>query len=143
MTSPKHNSRLDGIGMTASVLCAIHCAVVPLILTTLPLIGLGFLANPLVEWSMIILALILGVTSIFFSYFRTHKRILPLLLLLLGFAIIICGHIFITGWVESIVVPIGGFTIAIAHFVNFKYVGACDTAGPHILHLKHPHHERH
>lgn len=142
MGFPKLNTKLDSIGMTASALCAIHCAVVPLLLTTLPLVGLGFLANPMVEWTMIILALVLGVLSIFLSYFRTHKRVLPLLLLLLGFAIIICGHIFITGWVESIVVPIGGLTIAAAHFVNFKYVGACNT-GMHVFHLKHPHHEKH
>lgn len=143
MGFPKLNTKLDSIGMTASALCAIHCAVVPLLLTFLPLVGLGFLANPMVEWSMIILALILGVSSIFLSYFRTHKRVLPLLLLLLGFAIIICGHMFITGWVEGVVVPIGGFTIAIAHYINFKYVGACDNTGKHLFHLKHPYHEKH
>ncbi|HEY2583370.1 MAG TPA: MerC domain-containing protein, partial [Mucilaginibacter sp.] len=53
----KHKSGLDNVGMTASVLCAIHCALVPLLITSLPLLGLGFLANPWLEWSMIILAL--------------------------------------------------------------------------------------
>jgi O-antigen/teichoic acid export membrane protein len=128
--------------MTASTLCAIHCAVVPLLLTFLPLAGLGFLADPVFEWGMIILALLLGVSSIFLAYFRTHHRALPLILLLVGFVVIILGHLFLKGWVEAIVVPAGGLTIALAHFVNFKYVGACST-GTHFFHLKHTRHEKH
>jgi hypothetical protein len=125
MKDPKISSRLDNIGMTASTLCAIHCAIVPLLITTLPLIGLGFLANPRVEWSMIILALMLGVSSIGSSYFRTHHRPLPLLLLCGGFLVIIAGHTLITGWAEAVIVPCGGLIIATAHFVNYKYVGVC------------------
>jgi hypothetical protein len=125
MEFQKFTSKLDNIGMTASTLCAIHCAIVPLLITSLPLIGLGFLANPLVEWSMIILALIIGVSSIGLSYFNTHRRILPLILLIIGFMIIIAGHAFIKNWVEAIVVPCGGLLIAAAHFVNFKFAGIC------------------
>jgi hypothetical protein len=138
MASKKLGSRLDSIGMTASTLCAIHCAVVPVLLTFLPLAGLGFLANPLFEWGMIILALLLGVSSIFLSYFRTHHRVLPLVLLITGFIIIIAGHIYLKGWIEAVVVPVGGLTIAIAHFINFKYVGACTNAD-HFFHFKHIH----
>ena len=125
MEFTKLTAKLDNIGMTASTLCAVHCALVPVFITVLPLIGLGFLANPLFEWGMITLAFIIGVSSISSSYFRMHRRLLPLLLLSIGFIIIILGHIFITGWVEGIVVPLGGFTIATAHFINYKYVGAC------------------
>jgi len=127
MEFPKLTTRLDNIGMTASTLCAIHCAIVPLVFTSLPLVGLGFLANPWVEWSMIVLAFIIGVSSISLSYFSTHRKLLPLSLLVLGFLIIITGHIFITGWIEAIIVPLGGLTIAGAHFVNYKYVGVCKT----------------
>jgi len=142
MASRKLGSRLDSIGMTASTLCAIHCAIVPIILTFLPLTGLGFLTNPLFEWGMIILALILGVSSIFLSYFRTHKRALPLFLLVIGFVAVIAGHIYLRGWVEAIVVPLGGLTIAVAHFVNFKYVGVCNSSD-HFFHIKHSHPKRH
>jgi len=135
MEFPKLSARLDNIGMTASTLCAIHCAIVPLVFTSLPLVGLGFLANPWVEWSMIILAFIIGVSSIGLSYFRTHRKWLPLCLLVLGFLIIIGGHLFITGWIEGIIVPLGGFTIAAAHFVNYKYVGICKTCD-HAAHVK-------
>ena len=129
----KITSKLDSIGMTASTLCAIHCALVPIFITALPLIGLGFLANPWFEWGMIILAFMIGVSSISSSYFRMHKRLLPLLLLSLGFTVITLGHVFFSGWVEGIVVPLGGFTIATAHFINYKYIGACKVCN-HDLH---------
>lgn len=114
--------------MTASTICAIHCAVVPVLITTLPLIGLGFLANPWVEWGMIGLALILGISSIAVSYFKVHHRPLPILMLLSGFAAIAIGHLFVN-WAEAVIVPIGGLTIAAAHFLNNKYASACRVEG--------------
>lgn len=131
--------KLDNIGMTASTLCAIHCAAVPVFFTSLPVIGLEFLANPWVEWGMILFALVIGVSAIGGSYLRMHRKLLPVLLLLSGFAIIILGHVFTSGWVEAVVVPIGGITIAYAHFVNYKYAGVCNAADS-FLHVKHDHH---
>jgi len=125
MATHKLISRLDRIGMTASTLCAIHCAAVPLLITVLPLVGLGFLANPWVEWGMIILALIIGISSISLSYVRTHHRLLPMLLLISGFMVVMLGHALSNGWQEAVIVPVGGFIIAFAHFVNNKYSTNC------------------
>jgi O-antigen/teichoic acid export membrane protein len=132
--------KLDNIGMTASTLCAIHCAAVPVFFTSLPILGLGFLANPWVEWIMIGIALIVGISSIGGSFFRSHRRVLPLALFIGGFVIIIIGHLFAHGsMAEAFIVPIGGICIAIAHFVNYKYAGTC-SAGDSFLHVKHEHH---
>jgi hypothetical protein len=139
MKRAKSNSKLDNVGMTASVLCAVHCAVVPLLLTSLPLFGLGFLANPWLEWSMIIFALFIGFYAIGSSYFNIHRKLLPMCLLIIGFLIIIVGHLFITSWREAIIVPIGGLLIATAHFFNFRYTGICHRENNH-FHLKHVHH---
>ncbi|MDB4999722.1 MAG: hypothetical protein JWR76_799 [Mucilaginibacter sp.] len=128
--------KLDNIGMTASTLCAIHCAAVPVFFTSLPLLGLGFLANPWVEWTMILIAIIVGVSSIGTSFLLSHHRALPLILLIAGFATIILGHIYTKGWHEAIIVPTGGILIAVAHFVNYKYAGTCQ-AGNSFLHVKH------
>jgi len=124
MDHHKTAARIDSIGITASTLCAIHCAVVPLIFTSLPFIGLGFLASPLVEWGMIAFALMIGLYSIGLSYLRTHRRPLPVVLLIMGFAIIVLGHIFLSGLIEGFVVPTGGLAIAGAHFVNYRSVVA-------------------
>lgn len=106
-------------------MCAIHCAVVPLLFTSLPLIGLGFLTRPWIEWGMIVLALLIGVYSIGLSFLRNHRKPMPLILLVAGFFIIIPGHAFLTGVTESFIVPVGGLTIALAHYVNYRYVGVC------------------
>jgi hypothetical protein len=125
MSSSNWIAKLDRIGMTASTICAIHCAAVPLLITSLPLFGLEFLAQPWLEWSMILLAFVIGVSAISLSFFRTHHRPLPLYILIIGFIIILLGHGFIHGWPEMIIVPIGGLCIAFAHFLNFKYAGNC------------------
>ncbi|WP_114936829.1 MerC domain-containing protein [Mucilaginibacter endophyticus] len=125
MDFQKLSPRLDNIGITASTLCAVHCAVVPLAFTSLPLVGLGFLANAWVEWGMIIFALAIGVYSIGLSYKRTHHRSLPLAMLVVGFAIIMGGHGLAAGKTEAMIVPFGGLLIAAAHYVNYKYTGAC------------------
>ncbi|MFB0494397.1 hypothetical protein ABID99_000634 [Mucilaginibacter sp. OAE612] len=127
MDFQKLSPRLDNIGITASTLCAIHCAVVPLLFTSLPLVGLGFLANAWVEWGMIIFALVIGVYSIGLSYWRTHRRSVPLFMLVSGFVIIMGGHAFtITGKSEAMIVPVGGLLIAAAHYINYRYTGACN-----------------
>jgi hypothetical protein len=138
MRPTKYSSKLDNAGMTASLLCAVHCAVVPLLITVLPLAGLGFLANPVIEWSMIIFALFIGSYAIGLSYFRIHHKLLPVFLLIAGFLVIIAGHVFVTGWHEAIVVPIGGLLIAIAHFFNFRHTKICQ-GGHSSFQLKHNH----
>ena len=137
----KSTSKLDNIGMTASVLCAIHCAVVPIVITSLPLFGLGFLANPFVEWSMIILAVFIGFYAIGFSYLRVHHKPVPIVLLISGFLVIIVGHLLVSGWHEALVVPVGGLLIATAHFFNFRYTGICKQSHS-AFHLNHSHPEK-
>ena len=63
---------------------------------------------------------------------------LPVLLLVAGFLIIIVGHIFVRGWREAIVVPIGGLVIATAHFFNYRYTAKCQPGNSH-FHVKHHH----
>ena len=138
MKHSKHSSKLDSVGMTASILCAIHCALVPLLITSLPLLGLGFLANPWFEWGMITLAVFIGFYAIGLSYFRSHHRVLPLILLFGGFAVIIIGHLYVTSWREAIIVPFGGLLIATAHFFNYKYTTIC-SADNTLFHLNHSH----
>lgn len=117
------SSRLDQVGMTASIACAIHCAALPFLITTLPLWGLSFLAHSWVEVSMICLSLVIGTWSLARS-FPKHKKILPVLVLILGFTLIGCGHYLIHD-LEAILIPLGGFTIAGAHLINWRYSRSC------------------
>jgi uncharacterized membrane protein YczE len=118
------SGRLDQLGMTASVACAIHCVVLPLVVTFLPLVGLEFLANIWVETAMICISMVIGAWSLISTYPR-HKNLAPLLLFITGFVLIATGH-FLIVQMESILVPLGGFTIAAAHYMNWKLNRVCE-----------------
>jgi len=47
---------LDRAGMSASLACALHCAVFPVVLAALPALGLAWLDAAWVDWSMVLLA---------------------------------------------------------------------------------------
>ena len=119
----RFNSQLfDKVGMSASVACAIHCALLPIVLTLLPIVGLEFLANPALELSMIVLSL--GLASIALSSaYKKHRKALPFVILMLGFSFIALGHL-IAG-MESYLIPVGGLLIAIAHYINLKLTKTC------------------
>ncbi|HKG05503.1 MAG TPA: MerC domain-containing protein [Pedobacter sp.] len=115
--------RLDQLGITASLTCAIHCAALPFLVTSLPLLGLSFLANAWVEITMICISVLLGFYSLLSSY-RSHQKIAPVLVLLFGFAMIGSAH-YLFKEMEAVLIPIGGLTIAGAHFLNWKYSKSC------------------
>lgn len=122
------SSTLDQMGMTASVACAIHCAALPFLLTTLPLWGLEFLAHSWVELSMICLSLLIGTYSLTTS-FPKHRKLIPILVLIIGFGLIATGHYTLES-LEAFLVPLGGFTIAAAHYLNWKYSRSCNHHHP-------------
>ncbi len=118
------SARLDQLGMTASVACAIHCAALPFLMSTLPLWGLNFLAHSLVETSMICLSLFIGIWSLSTSYPK-HRKVAPILVLITGFGLIASGHYLVES-LEAVLIPLGGFTIAGAHLINWKFSRTCN-----------------
>jgi len=117
--------QLDRLGMTASTLCAIHCVLVPIFITTLPLLGLEFLSNEWVEISMIIVSVILGTVSLSLSYRKQHRKLLPFFVLIAGFVLIATGHFSGMEKLEPVLIPLGGFTVAAAHLVNWRLNKTC------------------
>src|SRR5271169_4620277 len=74
----------DTLGITASVACAIHCAVLPLLLSSLPIFGINIIDNPAFEFFMILLAFAIGYYSLLHGYRRHHHNFTPLLLFTCG-----------------------------------------------------------
>lgn len=124
MKSIFKSDKLDKFGMTAAIACAIHCAALPFVITTLPLWGLNFLAHSWVELGMISLSLIIGLWSLSTAYPK-HKKLIPILVLILGFALIASGHYWLED-LEAVLIPLGGFTIATAHLLNWRYSRTCN-----------------
>jgi len=84
----------DLLGISASIICAIHCALLPLLLTSLPLFGINIIHHLGFELAMIALALLIGSYSMYHGYRKHHHRFLPWLLFLLGGGFLILKQVF-------------------------------------------------
>jgi len=74
----------DALGIAASVACAIHCAILPLILSSLPLFGINIINNGSFELFMIALAMVIGVYSLWHGYKKHHHKFYPVAMFALG-----------------------------------------------------------
>ncbi len=119
-------STLDRVGISASLLCAIHCAALPLLIGVLPVVGLGFLMHGVFEAVMIAIAAVVGGWSLGHSY-RTHRLRTPLALLFAGIAVLLgnfAGHEIGTLAFERIhpfLAVAGGGMIVTGHVINIRY----------------------
>lgn len=120
---------LDKAGATASLACAVHCALMPLVVTLLPLVGLGFLADERMEWGLLGLSALLGSSSLALGY-REHRKRQALLILSLGLTALVTGRLLEESHFETagvIGVVLGGCTVAAAHFLNRHLCRTCRT----------------
>lgn len=111
---------LDFIGFSVSLLCAIHCAALPLVLSLTPLAGLHFLSNPWIECTIIFLSFCIASMAILNGYRKHHRKRLPLILVITGFVFISTGYFSELEWMEVLFMVLGGITIATAHFKNYS-----------------------
>jgi hypothetical protein len=79
----------DALGISASLACAIHCALLPLFMTSLPLFGINIIHNYWFEGTMILLALAIGSYSLYHGYKKHHHSFLPLVLFFSGMSFLI------------------------------------------------------
>lgn len=130
--------------MSASLLCAVHCAALPFAIAMLPLVGLHFLAHPAFEASMIGVSVVVGGLSLMPSYFRVHRKLQALLVLASGFGLIVFGHFVVAKQFEPLVVPMGALGVAAAHFLNYRMTQRCVHCHEHVCdNPEHQHHDHH
>ena len=86
------STKLDIYGGTASLICAVHCAAMPFIITFLPLMGLSFLASETTEYILLFAATALAVTSLCAGY-QKHKSLKAFPLVTMGFLLILAAHV--------------------------------------------------
>lgn len=108
----------DALGITASVACAIHCALLPVFITSLPLFGVDIIDNKLFEIGMIALAAAIGSYSLYHGYKKHHHQILPLVIFGLGIGFLVAKQI----WHEQqlwLLAPAVALIVG-AHYINYK-----------------------
>lgn len=108
----------DIIGIATSVACAIHCALLPLILTSLPLFGINIIHNLAFEWTMIGIAFAVGSYSLFHGYIKHHHSLRPVLIFAAGFIFLFLKQFFhsIENWflIPAVILIIS------AHYYNYQ-----------------------
>jgi hypothetical protein len=108
----------DALGIATSLACAIHCAVLPLVLGTLPILGINIVNNEAFEYFMIFLALAIGSYSLWHGYRKHHHSTAPLLIFLMGIALLIAKQV----WhgLQFWLLPFAIILIVTAHLLNYK-----------------------
>lgn len=109
----------DALGVTVSVACAIHCALLPLVLSSLPLFGVNIIDNAYFEYGMIVLAFLVGIYSLYHGFKKHHHSFLPIIIFTLGMLCLVAKQIFHT-WHNYLLVPAVVFII-LSHYLNFKF----------------------
>jgi hypothetical protein len=122
----------DGLGIATSLACAIHCAILPLIVTSLPLFGINIIHNQFFEWSMIALAFVVGAYSLMHGYIKHHRSFLPLMIFSLGFLLLITKQIF-HEYETYFLIP-AVLLIVGAHYQNYRLCHRSKCSSPHHQH---------
>ena len=122
----------DGLGIATSVLCAIHCGLLPLLLPALPVLGIHSVHNGLFEWSMIGIAFFVGIYALYHGFQTHHHRYLPTLLFVIGFCFLVLKQFFEEQ--QNIFLFLAVPLIISAHFINFKWCRKNTCQSPHHKH---------
>jgi hypothetical protein len=119
---PVHRSLLDRLGATGSMLCAIHCAALPMVLVIAPAFGEWF-GSAVFEIGFIAFASVLGLTSLILGY-RQHRVARALSCLVPGMALlwsaVLIEPLHENTIAHAIAMACGGTLIATAHVLNLR-----------------------
>lgn len=110
----------DRLGVGAAWLCALHCALWPLLLALLPALGAWNLAG--IEEGFVVFAAILGLGSLVMGY-RRHRTFRAFWFLLPGLVLLAVGaftevHENLV-W-HAVIMTAGGVLVGLAHLVNLR-----------------------
>jgi hypothetical protein len=108
----------DALGISASLACAIHCAVLPLFLSSLPLFGINIIENVKFEYGMIALAFVVGYYSLYHGRKKHHHKWLPTIIFSVGIGCLLAKMAW-HEWRNWFLLP-AVVSIITAHFLNYR-----------------------
>ena len=122
----------DALGIATSIACAIHCALLPVLMTTLPIFGINIIHNSFFEWGMIALAFLVGSYSLFHGFVKHHRSWLPILVFSTGFIFLVLKQFFIANEIPFLLIAVA--LIISAHFYNYRLCHRSKCSSPHHKH---------
>ncbi len=114
----------DALGIAASIACAIHCAVLPLLMSSLPILGINIINNFWFEIFMILLAMGIGLHSLTHGFKKHHHRILPIIVFIIGISLLLVKQVFHQYQIWFLVPAV--ILIVSAHFINYRQCRIAD-----------------
>jgi len=125
---------MKNVGMWASIVCAIHCTVVPLLAILIPITGVYLFINETFEYILLALSLLFNITNVCFGY-RQHKSNKAVAVLALGLFIFVVGrllhhhnhHVGFQFDLFNLFMILGGVLIALSSLMNDKMCKHCKT----------------
>ncbi|WP_147652137.1 MerC domain-containing protein [Vulcaniibacterium gelatinicum] len=123
-----HRSLPDRLGALGSLLCAAHCALLPLLVAVLPPLGVAVWLGDGFERGFVIFATLLGLFSLLWGY-RRHRAVRALGLLVLGLAALWAGLLYAplhqSLLPHAVVMTLGGTLVGLAHLANLRLSDGC------------------
>ena len=105
------------------MICAVHCALTPLLLAAIPSLGLSAWLGDGFEQGFVVFVTVLGLFSLLWGY-RRHRAFRALTLLLIGLAALWAGVLYTplhhSLVPHAIVMTLGGTLVGLAHVVNLR-----------------------
>lgn len=123
MSIPLRRRLLDRFGAYGSLLCAIHCALLPILLALLPSLGLASVLGDTFERGFVVFATLLGLFSVIWGY-RRHHAVRALGLLIPGLVLLWAGVLYRplheSLLLHAVTMTAGGALVAFAHLANLR-----------------------
>jgi hypothetical protein len=121
----------DRVGIVVSGACAIHCTLLPLLIAAMPILGLGGLLDPRVEWGFIVSTALIGATAHIRAYLRDHCHVAPGLIFAAGFVLVLSARLFLEDHqLGPYAVGLGGLLAATSHYANLRLCRCCHACAP-------------
>ncbi len=122
------------VGLLASLICAIHCTALPLLMIIIPTTGVYLFINENFEFVLLGLSLLFNITNLCFGY-KQHRSNKAVAVLALGLFIFVIGrsmhhhnyHSGIQFDLFNIFMVSGGLLMALSSLINDKLCKHCKT----------------
>lgn len=112
----------DRVGMVGAGLCALHCALLPLLVALLPALGISLGGWGDLDQAFVLFASVLGISTVTVGYRRHRER---------GAVGLLCGGLLLLwvgsftplhdhGWGHAGLMTAGGILLALAHLQNLR-----------------------
>ena len=123
MKKPPSPPLLDRLGATGSLVCAVHCALLPLVIALLPSLGIALWLGEDFELGFVTFATLLGVFTLVWGY-RRPRVVRALGLLIPGLVALWAGVLFAPLHhalvPHAITMTFGGTLVGLAHLANLR-----------------------